>query len=85
MNRSSRKIDSRRIFSREYDFPKTFPLTENQFSRKTYFYTIASRDRFGYTAVFRAVHGKNVECVEWLLENGASLCVVSNDRQAQRA
>ena len=30
-------------FQREYDFPKTFSLTENQFSGKTYFYTIASR------------------------------------------
>ena len=28
-NRSSRKIDSRRLFSREYDFQKTFSLTEN--------------------------------------------------------
>ena len=42
-NRSSRKIDSQRLFSREYDFPKTFSLTENQFSRMTYFYTIASQ------------------------------------------
>ena len=41
--RSSRKIDSRRLFSRDYDFPKTYSLTENQFSGKTYFYTIASR------------------------------------------
>ena len=44
-NRSSRKIDSRRLFTREYDFLKTFSLTENQFSGKTYFYTIASRSR----------------------------------------
>ena len=28
-NRSSRKIDSQRLFSREYDFPKTFSVTEN--------------------------------------------------------
>ena len=42
-NRSSRKIDSQRLFSREYDFQKTFSLTENQFSGKAYFYTIASR------------------------------------------
>ena len=28
-NRSSRKIDSQRLFSREYDFPKIFSLTEN--------------------------------------------------------
>ena len=42
-NRSSRKIDSRRLFSREYDFPKTLSLTENQFSGKTYLYTIGSR------------------------------------------
>ena len=42
-NRSSQKIDSQRLFSREYNFPKTFSLTENQFSRKTYFFTIASR------------------------------------------
>ena len=41
-NRSSRKIHSQRQFSREYDFLKTFSLTENQFSGKTYFYTIAS-------------------------------------------
>ena len=26
-----------KIFSREYDLPKTFSLTENQFSGKTYF------------------------------------------------
>ena len=38
--RSYRKIDSQRLFSREKDFPKTFSLTENQFSRKIYFYTI---------------------------------------------
>ena len=31
-NRSSRKIDSRRLFSREYDFPKTFSLAENRVS-----------------------------------------------------
>ena len=42
-NRSSRKIDSRKLFSREYEFPKTFSLTGNQFSRKTHFYTIAFR------------------------------------------
>ena len=28
-NRSSRKIDSRRLILRKYDFPKTFSLTEN--------------------------------------------------------
>ena len=28
-NRSSRKIDSQRLLSREYDFPKTLSLTEN--------------------------------------------------------
>ena len=28
-NGSSRKIDSRRLISREYDFLKTFSLTEN--------------------------------------------------------
>ena len=39
-NRFSRKIDSPRLFSREYDFPKTFSLTGTQFSGKTYFYTI---------------------------------------------
>ena len=44
-NRSSWKIDSRRLFSREYDFPKTFALTENPFSGKTYFYTIAYRKK----------------------------------------
>ena len=43
-NRSSRKIDSQRLFSREYDFPKSFFLTENRFSGKTYFYTTASQD-----------------------------------------
>ena len=42
-NRFYRKIDYQRLFLREYDFPKTFSLTENQFSRKTYFYTISSR------------------------------------------
>ena len=39
-NRSSRKIDSQRLFSREQVFGKTFSLAENQFSGKTYFYTI---------------------------------------------
>ena len=34
-NRTYRKIGSRRLFSREYDFPKTISLTENQFSGKT--------------------------------------------------
>ena len=34
------KINSRRLFSREYDFPKTFSLTVNQFSGMTYLYTI---------------------------------------------
>ena len=38
-SRFSRKTDSHRLFSREYDFPKTFSLTKNQFSGKTYFYT----------------------------------------------
>ena len=33
-NRSSRKIVSRSLFSREYDFTKTFSLTENQFSER---------------------------------------------------
>ena len=42
-DRSSRRINSRRLFSREQDFTKTFSLTENQFSGKTHFYTIASR------------------------------------------
>ena len=42
-NGSSRKIDTPRLFSREYDFPKTFSLTENHFSGKTYFYTIHPR------------------------------------------
>ena len=40
--RFSRKIDSRTLFSREWDFPMTFSLTENQFSGKTYLDTIAS-------------------------------------------
>ena len=58
-NRPSRKIDSQRLFSREYDFHKTFSLTENHFSGRTYFYTIGSRphnealvkllSRLGYT------------------------------------
>ena len=42
-NRSSRTIDSRILFSREWDFGKTFSLTENQFSGKTYLYTIHPR------------------------------------------
>ena len=32
-----------------HDFPKTFSLTENQFSGKTYFYTIASSRTTGPT------------------------------------
>ena len=39
-NRSSRKIDSWRLIPREWDFLKTFSLAENQFSWKTFFYTI---------------------------------------------
>ena len=31
-NRSSRKIDFQIVLSREWDFPKTFSLSENQFS-----------------------------------------------------
>ena len=50
-SRSSQKIDSQIIFSREYDFPKTFSLAENQFSGKTYFYTIASRNAAASHAV----------------------------------
>ena len=42
-NRSSRKIDSQRLFSRVYDFLKNFSLIANQFFRKTYSYTIACR------------------------------------------
>ena len=42
-NRSSGKIDFQRLSSREYDFLKIFFHTENQFSRKTYFYTIRPR------------------------------------------
>ena len=42
-NRSSRKIDSQRLLSRESDFPKTFSLTENQISGKTYVCTIHPR------------------------------------------
>ena len=41
--RSSRKVDSRVLFSRELDFQKSFSLTENKFSRETYFYTIRPR------------------------------------------
>ena len=33
----------KRLFPREYDFQKTLSLTENQFSGKTYFYTIHPR------------------------------------------
>ena len=36
-NRSSRKIDSRILFSRKWVFWKTFSLTENQFSREDLF------------------------------------------------
>ena len=39
-NRSSRKMDSQILFSREYDFSKTVSLTEKQFCGKTHFYTI---------------------------------------------
>ena len=40
---SSRKIGTQTLFSIGNDFPKTLSLAENQFSGKTYFYTIASR------------------------------------------
>ena len=47
-NRSSRKINSRILLSREWDFQKTLSLTERQYSGKTYFYTIhASADVLG--------------------------------------
>ena len=41
--RSSRKINYGRLFSRAKYFPKTFSLTENQFSGKTYLHTIGPR------------------------------------------
>ena len=41
-NMSSWIIDSWRLFSGEFGFPKTFSLSENQFSGKTHFYTIGS-------------------------------------------
>ena len=65
-NRSSRKIDFQRLFSREYDFTKTFSLTENQFSGKTYFYTIASSYTFSsiekdeYTKLYEYLKSKKV-------------------------
>ena len=47
------------------DFPKTFSLTENKFSGKTYFHTIASREESVY-------HAENVlsDCTE----EGAKCC-----------
>ena len=58
-DRFSRKIDYQRLFSGEYDFPKTFSLTENQFSRKTHFYTIASRPGSSTSTHYRS-RGKSV-------------------------
>ena len=46
-NRSSRKIDSRRLFLREKDFKKTISLTENRFCGKTYFIQFIPGDGFG--------------------------------------
>ena len=74
-NRSSRKIDSQRLFSREYDFPKTFSLTENQCSGKTYFYTIGSR-LFEDGERSEAKQAFHTEKVVGLLEEEMKDCLV---------
>ena len=60
-NRSSRKIDSQRLFTREEDFPKTFSLTENQFSGKTYFYSIGPCCTAGWTSLAQPSTGTKVQ------------------------
>ena len=66
-NRSSRKIHSQRQFSREYDFLKTFSLTENQFSGKTYFYTIRPCSRGRRTPAARTGRRRRPAC--WMTLN----------------
>ena len=71
-NRSSRKIDSRRLFSSEYDFPKTFSLTE--FSGKTYFYAIGSRSfNAGFDEKNLELQEKNIELERRVLDLEDSL------------
>ena len=62
LHRSSRKIDSQRLFSREYEFPKTFSLTENQFFREDLFLYNSSlaalqRGELAAAAVAELAHG----------------------------
>ena len=54
-NGPSRKIYSQRLLSREYDFRRTFSLTENLFSGKTYSYTIGPCARHAHAAVLQLV------------------------------
>ena len=71
-NRSSRKIDYRRLFSSEYDFPKTFSLTE--FSGKTYFYAIGSRSfNAGFDEKNLELQEKNIELERRVLDLEDSL------------
>ena len=57
-NRPSRKID----FQREYDFQKSFSLTENQFSRKTRFLynCLLQMTLVELSAILEANHGPNI-------------------------
>ena len=80
-NRSSRKIYSRRLFSREYDFQKTFFRTENPFSGKTYFYTIASSTSY-FAATFPTAIWPGMYLVEVL--NASSFSQYSQARYASQ-
>ena len=65
-NKSSRKIDSRRLFSRKYDFMKTFSLTENQFSGKTFMYnfSLVGVDGPDDAALGRVEHVRHAELLQ---------------------
>ena len=76
-----RRIDSRRLFSREYDFQKTFFRTENPFSGKTYFYTIASSTSY-FAATFPTAIWPGMYLVEVL--NASSFSQYSQARYASQ-
>ena len=82
---SSRKIDSRRLFSREYEFPKTFSLTENQFSGKTtYFYAIASSPRCRHHRGPAALGEEGDRAAEAAAAGPAPAANLSGERQQRR-
>ena len=64
------KLILRDYFQGDYDFPKTFSLTEIQFSGKTYFYTIAPRScaRDSSPSTTRSQTSASISCrgaIQW--------------------